>query len=90
MPGLKVLNEIPQQMPHHILGTEFTAPRISTCEGLPVPTDADDDIPVVDTIDENVFVHLPFSLNSTCENIPLRAKIVILIVSDENLIDIEP
>ena len=64
VPSCYVLNEIPQQMPHHILGPYLTAPRISMCEGRPVLTDADDDIPIVDTVYENVFVQRPSSFSS--------------------------
>jgi len=65
IPGLDVLNEIPQQTAHYFLGKAFTSPRISTREGLPVPTDSGDDIPAVDLVDEDIIVHLRSSLNLT-------------------------
>jgi len=47
VPRLHVLNEMPQLMPHHVLGPECAVPRVARCEGVPIVADADNSVAVV-------------------------------------------
>jgi hypothetical protein len=62
---LKTLNEVPQLAPYHILRPQGTSPSVSIREGTPIVADADNGIGAVNSVNENIFVHLIFLSHPT-------------------------
>ena len=54
--SLYILNEIPQQMSHHVL--RIAVPTIIMCKGLPFLTDTGNEILFIDAINQGIFFHL--------------------------------
>jgi hypothetical protein len=81
------MNEIPKRISYHIQWADFTIPAIGTSKRPPIPTDAEDDIPVVDAVSKNFFAHKPSShfppeicLDSPAEFEPSKISILLNIL----------